>query len=230
MSNQYGHAQIVKDNLLLCLDANDVSSYPGTGTIWYDVSGNNNDVTLYGGPVYTAENGSYYLKFVPNDYGSRTNDGSALFEFTDTFTTCSFFRSRQSSTAWSFIHGFNDADDYNLFQRSGSRIFHNNGPVIEVAPDLYNIGWVYYCMVVDAGFASIYRKVYSDSACALVVGPNDLTGQWAAPAGNFQIAATNSGASYRNNIDFGNIQVYNRALSAAEICQNFEVQRSRFGL
>ena len=222
--------KIVTGDMRLCLDANDVSSYPGTGATWYDISGNNTHATLVGGPVYTAENGSNYLKFVPNDYGTITNDGSPLFEFTDTFTTCTFLRSRQSSTAWSFIHGFNDADDYNLFQASGTRYFHNNGPSIEDNIDIYNIGWIYYCMVVDAGYASIYRKKYNDSACALVVGPTNLTGQWATPNGNFQIAATNSGASYRNNIDFGTIQVYSRALSADEICQNFEAHRNRFGL
>ena len=53
--------KIVTGDMRLCLDANDVSSYPGTGATWYDISGNDKHATLVGGPVYTAENGSNYL-------------------------------------------------------------------------------------------------------------------------------------------------------------------------
>ena len=42
MSNQYGSAQIVSDGLVLCLDANASSSYPGSGTSWVDLTGNGN--------------------------------------------------------------------------------------------------------------------------------------------------------------------------------------------
>lgn len=37
---------IIKNNLLLCLDAADRNSYPGSGNTWYDLSGNNIDFTL----------------------------------------------------------------------------------------------------------------------------------------------------------------------------------------
>jgi hypothetical protein len=33
--------------LVLCLDAGDKKSYSGSGTTWYDRSGNGNHVTLY---------------------------------------------------------------------------------------------------------------------------------------------------------------------------------------
>ena len=38
MSNQYGHGQIVTDDISLCLDAGDSSSYPGSGTTWTDLA------------------------------------------------------------------------------------------------------------------------------------------------------------------------------------------------
>jgi prepilin-type N-terminal cleavage/methylation domain-containing protein len=37
---------IVKDGLVLHLDAGNPASYPGTGTTWFDLSGNNNNGTL----------------------------------------------------------------------------------------------------------------------------------------------------------------------------------------
>ena len=45
------NTSIVTDGLVLCLDAANAKSYPGTGTTWYDISGNNNNATLYGSPV-----------------------------------------------------------------------------------------------------------------------------------------------------------------------------------
>ena len=38
--------KIITDGLVLCLDARNTKSYPGTGTTWYDISGNNNHATL----------------------------------------------------------------------------------------------------------------------------------------------------------------------------------------
>jgi hypothetical protein len=52
MSNQYG-PRIVTDGLVLCLDAANRTSYPGSGTVWNDLSGNNNNGTLVNGPSYS---------------------------------------------------------------------------------------------------------------------------------------------------------------------------------
>lgn len=42
---------IVTDDLVVCLDAANTKSHPGSGTTWYDLSGRNNDATMYNGPV-----------------------------------------------------------------------------------------------------------------------------------------------------------------------------------
>src|SRR5690606_6717617 len=41
-----GSGTIVNSNLVLHLNAGDVSSYPGSGTTWTDISSNGNDATL----------------------------------------------------------------------------------------------------------------------------------------------------------------------------------------
>lgn len=44
-----GHSpQIVRDGLVLYLDAANPKSYSGSGTTWYDLTGNNNNATLNG--------------------------------------------------------------------------------------------------------------------------------------------------------------------------------------
>ncbi len=48
--------RIVNDGLVLCLDAGNSKSYPGAGTTWTDLSGNNNNGTLTNGPTFSSAN------------------------------------------------------------------------------------------------------------------------------------------------------------------------------
>ena len=47
--------KIVTDGLVLCLDAANTKSYPGSGSTWYDLSGNGNNGTI-SGATYSASN------------------------------------------------------------------------------------------------------------------------------------------------------------------------------
>ena len=38
---------VVTDGLVLYLDAGNTKSYPGTGTVWYDVSGNGYQANMF---------------------------------------------------------------------------------------------------------------------------------------------------------------------------------------
>lgn len=63
MSNRYG-PRIVTDGLVLCLDAADTNSYPGSGSTAYDLSGNNNNATFAAdaqSPSFLNDNGGTFL-------------------------------------------------------------------------------------------------------------------------------------------------------------------------
>ena len=47
---------IIQDGLVLCLDAGSKRSYPKTGTTWTDLTGNNNNATLYNSPTFETDN------------------------------------------------------------------------------------------------------------------------------------------------------------------------------
>ena len=49
--------KIVTNGLVLCLDAANRKSYPGSGNIWRDLSGNGNNGTLTNGPTFSSANG-----------------------------------------------------------------------------------------------------------------------------------------------------------------------------
>ena len=63
---------IVTDGLILYLDAANKKSYPGSGTVWSDLSGNANTGTLTNGPTFDS-----------------SNNGSINFDGTDDLVECS---------------------------------------------------------------------------------------------------------------------------------------------
>tara|TARA_B100002019_G_scaffold153795_1_gene132574 strand:- start:161 stop:880 length:720 start_codon:yes stop_codon:yes gene_type:complete len=62
---------IVTDGLLICLDAANKKSYPGSGNEWYDLSGNKYHMSLKNSPSFTTFNGAACFDLDgSNDYGS----------------------------------------------------------------------------------------------------------------------------------------------------------------
>ncbi len=69
--------KIVDEGLVLCLDAANKLSYPGTGTTWTDLAGSNNG-TLTNGPTFDDEKGGSIVFDGSNDYANLGN-ASSLF-------------------------------------------------------------------------------------------------------------------------------------------------------
>ena len=69
MSTKYS-PQIVTSGLVLALDAANKVSYPGTGTTWYDLSGNGNTGTITNGPTFSNVNLGTIVFDGTNDYVS----------------------------------------------------------------------------------------------------------------------------------------------------------------
>jgi hypothetical protein len=62
----------VDATLKLWLDAGNASSYSGTGTTWYDLTSNGNNLTLNGSPAYDATTGSFYFPDDNSKYAVST--------------------------------------------------------------------------------------------------------------------------------------------------------------
>ena len=58
---------IVTDNLKLFFDASNPKSYPGSGTTWYDLSGNGNHGTLLNSPTFSSDKGGCFILDGTND-------------------------------------------------------------------------------------------------------------------------------------------------------------------
>jgi hypothetical protein len=65
---------VVEDGLIFYVDAARSSSYSGSGTVWNDISGSNRNVTLFNNPTYTSEGGGMILFDGTNDRAVTTNN------------------------------------------------------------------------------------------------------------------------------------------------------------
>ena len=86
--------KIVTNGLVLALDAASKNSYPGTGTVWTDLSGNNNNGTLVNGPTFNSSNGSS-IEF--NATSQYVNLGT-IFNYTSQPFTFSYWANFNSLT------------------------------------------------------------------------------------------------------------------------------------
>lgn len=240
MSTKYS-PQIVTSGLVLALDAANTLSYPRSGTTWYDLSGYANNGTLTNGPVYSNANlGSITVDGV-DDYVNLGNAatikmGTGNFTIsiwvkiltqTGTATFKGVMTSKQAAAA-AAGYGFYWNNSVNKFLwstangTSASEIYTTN-----TWSSLVNT-WANIVMVRQNGATnnghfyinSVYESLAS-SATVLNVDTNT----------NMTIGNTaDLWSAYWFKGTFGTLQIYNRALTASEVLQNYNVNKSRFGL
>lgn len=70
VQQNYNNTKIRYDGLVLNLDAGNIISYNGTGSIWNDISGNANSATLTNGPVFNSSNGGQIIFDGLNDFAN----------------------------------------------------------------------------------------------------------------------------------------------------------------
>lgn len=214
---------IVQNGLVLNLDAGVNASYPGSGTTWTDLSGSSNHATLFGGAGYSTSNGGI-LTFDGTDDGASAPDSASL-NFTTGLTLSSWFKFNALPTAE--IGLFRKQVQWQLGLTNATTIrclvYTNGTSGWTVANDVaysFTLGaWYNMIMTYDGSGMLIYVNNQ-------VVKVGVATGTIVATANALQIGYH---FSYLNGA-MGNCQIYNRALSAAEIQQNFNALRSRFGV
>ena len=67
-NGRVGPLAITTDGLVGCWDAAAQRSYPGSGTLWKDISGQGNDATANNSPTFVNQNGGYWNFNGSNEY------------------------------------------------------------------------------------------------------------------------------------------------------------------
>jgi hypothetical protein len=226
MTIGYG-PRIVTDGLVLALDAADRNSYSGTGaTTWIDLSGNSNNLTLTNSPTW---NGSGY--FSTGSTGYFTGAGSASIPTGNSpYTMICWVRVTGSwvdGKGIISIGGFGTSNQSNALRTYTSSL--GNLAHYWWANDLLitnnNAGLsVGTWFMATAQFDGTNRRVWANTTNVASDTPTSHN----VTSTTIQVAKTFS-TEYLQG-DIATAQIYNRALSATEIQQNFNALRGRYGI
>jgi hypothetical protein len=213
---------IVRNGLVLYLDAANINSYPGSGTTWTDLSGNGNNGTLTNGPTYSSANRGSIVFDGTNDEVICTNDASVQI----TVGTISAWINANSGntgtngilakqSAWGLFVTDNTLRAYDW----GNSADRNTGITIG------NSAWNYVAMTFTEtiGTPSNNAIIYLNGAAVLTT-----TIKHSNHTVTVQVGEANAAQHFGGNI--AQASVYNRVLSAGEILQNFNASRGRYGI
>jgi hypothetical protein len=226
---------LVQDGLVLALDAADKNSYRGTGTTWSDLSGNNNTGTLTNGPTFSNVNLGTIVFDGTNDYVSITNN-STLRPTTE--LTIEYIIKGTTPSGWCPIIGYGNGDytngNYLCWVETGGALNSlcriNNGGVIEyrqysgIGISSTTLKYMSFTMKIGDSIKSYYNGINTNTPTSLPAGGTFYYGGTSSP---YQIVGL-GGAWLNGSISF--IRLYNRALTAVEVLQNYNVTKTRFGL
>ena len=229
---------VVTDGLVLALDAADRNSYPGSGTTWTDLSGNGNNGTLVNGVGFDSNNGGSLSFDGVNDYGIIAD--SSDFTVTET-TVCAWFNASVFNDASNSTRGLVSSYDAGGRQYYGLRVTAalSNNKLHTYYDDNAGYGfktlqgitilnenqWYYGCMTWKSG---TFHRTYLNGvqeAEETNVATTTLNISTAFYIGD-DLA---TGTTYFNG-NIAQVSIYNRALTATEIQQNFNALRGRFGI
>lgn len=219
---------IVTTGLVVNLDASNRNSYAGSGTTWFDRSGNSNNSSLVGGVTYSN---SIRGEMIFNGTTAYCDIPLPSVQSYDTITVCSFIK-WVSFTAGMFF-GMSNYDIWTAnnclgYNNAGSNVIGINAATVTSLGLLGN--WKFYTFVMNKTGLLSTNKIYINGVSvgqltAVVAADGNIPGF----ATNLRLCSWNSGGFY-GNITYGNVSIYSRELTPQEILQNYNVTKSRFGL
>jgi hypothetical protein len=213
----------VTDNLILCVDAGNPKSYPGTGTTWYDISGHGYNLTLNNAPTFANS------AFTFNGTNQTAASNPVNVDWSQGGTIDIWVNSSNSAINQGPFSFYTPPTYIDLYM-SGGKIrweaiqhtsstgflqYYGNNAI--ASNTWYNI----QCAYTTSGLGTIYINGVADTSNQ--TGVNVPNGVFSA---SFILGAY--GGYWLGQI--AACKVYNRSLSQTEILQNFNATRGRFGI
>lgn len=234
--------KIVTNGLVLCLDAGNTKSYPGSGTTWSNLSGTGNNGTLTNGPTYSSTNGGSLIFDGINDYttvasASSLNFSTAIFT-TEVWVKITSFPSSSAHNIISKKPRFNNTvkgwqcqldnrtTGFMQLRTNDGTTLNDNTPTSTVnnsALFTTPTNWLHLVWAVTTGSVRFYiNGILNDTQTFTMtaVDNND-----ALEIGRPILAIDTS-----PNMHISQVKVYNRQITASEIQQNFNALRGRYGI
>jgi hypothetical protein len=204
---------IVTSGLVMNLDAGQTASYPGTGTTWTDLSGSGNNGTLVNGPTYSSADG-----------------GSIAFSGSPQHATATLSASLGSQYSIFAFFKKNDNLEKNIINVGSVELIidesSGNSKVYDGADKSFRfrtITGAWYGVAVVKNSTNGF--VYINSSLVLSFTGSSTNASTAVVIGKHPTASVN----YING-NIAQASIYNRALAATEVEQNFNCLRMRYGI
>lgn len=211
----------VLSNLTMYLDASNSSSYSGSGSTWYDISGNSADITLTGSPTYTAGTPSYFTFNGTSQAGLGSKTGVLS-------------NNEYTKSVWFYLNAYNDnnlsssnAGGHFIFMAGSNRIYcgHTDWPVYTAYPSTATFSlntWYYVALTFDTtNGMTLYINGAQDST--YTANKSAFTGD-----GSTNIATFNGTGNWLQG-RISKAFFYNKRLTATEILQNYNSTKAEFG-
>jgi hypothetical protein len=230
---------IVSNGLVFYVDAGYRPSYPTTGTTWYDVSGYGRNGTLTNGPTYSTDGGGSIVFDGTDDYVTNIGDVStfSFIQNTGVFTISAWVKLTDLSIARYFIGNNNGSTTnkgfYLGYQGNTGRLWlaitYGVGGQTTLNQSRTNFftdnNWVLVTCVGNGVNCQFYKNGVSFGASG-----NFGTFSTGNSFAVLDVGRYNAGTAdeWKGNIAL--TQIYNRELSSVEVLQNYNAQKSRYGL
>jgi hypothetical protein len=219
---------VVRSGLLVSLDAGNSQSYPGSGTTWTDLSGMGNNITINGGATTSTFAGATAFNLdADGKWFSGTLTGTmpstnatleawiypAASEVTSGDRGTIILLSGGSGIYMSWNKGNGYLSNY-WYSHSPEGYHETNGPSSRGA-------WTHWCSVWNNSDGKLYQYV-NGSVNSVSTSGNASTGT--------SLSIGREGSSRQFSGGIAVIRIYNTALTSAQVLQNFDAIKRRFGL
>lgn len=237
MSTKYS-PQIITNGLVLYLDAGNTKSYTSGSTTWTDLSGNNNNGTLTNGPTFNSSNNGSIVFDGTNDYISVNNSSTNNMSTTNAFTISSWFKAAQNGipSTSEIFHKRNNAPTYVSYgvswQKLNQNTYNNVSCRIGFSDDTYsdlssNFLLLNVWYLATQTFDGSNHKLYINDT---LHSSASISGKTVKDENLNMTFGSYAGGSEHFNGSISTGCLYNRALSASEILQNYNATKGRYGL
>ena len=221
--------KIVTDGLVLCLDAGDGKSYSGSGTTWTDRSGNGNHGTLTNGPTYSSENGGVLVFDGIDDHIAISPDFSSVNEFSVSFWAKNNVYGTETTQA--LAGNYPQGGTYiriNTMSTYFSILVYVNG----IENNYFKTVNINYTLINKDDWNNYVVTFKNNDALKIYVNSNLVDSQSLNSSitglNTFYKAIGRYAISYLWDGQIGSTFIHNKALTAAEILQNYNAQKGRF--
>lgn len=212
---------LVTDNLTLQLDASDSASYPGSGTTWFDLAGTQQNITLVNSPTYTLTAPSYFT------FNGSTQRGTG--------TGVVLSSTSYTKSVWFYLNSYVDNNlvssetgGHYMFFGGGNKLYCGNTnwagfPYNFPSTATFSLSTWYNATVTfnTTDGTKLYINGVLDSTYTTI--KTAFTGN-----GSTNIACYGAGNLLNGRIS--KVYCYNISLTAAQVLQNYNFDKAKFGL